>query len=57
MFLFVLTLSCRSGKDELEPMPDFELVDVNPNSFTNGESVSPRDHLDKASVWYFGHST
>jgi hypothetical protein len=24
---------------------------------TAGELVSPRDYLQKVSVWYFGHST
>lgn len=36
---------------------DFSLTDVNPNSDTFNQSVSPRDALQKASAWYFGHST
>jgi hypothetical protein len=36
---------------------DFHLTDVNPNSPTSGQSVSPRDYLEKVSGWYFGHST
>lgn len=40
-----------------ELMPDFQLPDVNPNSATHGQQVSPRQHLQKVSAWYFGHST
>ena len=36
---------------------DFSLIDVNPNSDTFNQSVSPRDSLQHASAWYFGHST
>ena len=38
-------------------VPDFSLMDVNPNSATNGQPVSPRDYLMRVSAWYFGHST
>ncbi len=38
-------------------VPDFSLEDVNPTSDTFGQLVSPRDHLSKATAWYFGHST
>ncbi len=37
--------------------PDFSLPDVNPNSKTRGQMVSPRQHLGRISAWYFGHST
>jgi len=37
--------------------PDFSLQDVNPNSSTSGQMVSPRQHLDQISAWYFGHAT
>jgi len=40
-----------------EPKPDFSLTDVNATSSTFSLNVSPRDHLEKASAWYFGHST
>lgn len=58
--LAVLATAC--GKDKAtDPaaaaMPDFQLTDLNPNSPTAGELVSPRDYLQKVSVWYFGHST
>lgn len=38
-------------------MPDFVLTDVNPNSATALQPVSPRDYLQKVSAWYFGHAT
>jgi hypothetical protein len=58
--LAVLATAC--GKDKptdpvVAAMPDFQLTDLNPNSLTAGELVSPRDYLQKVSVWYFGHST
>jgi hypothetical protein len=40
-----------------DPKPDFHLQDVNPNSSSSGQSVSPRDYLGKVSAWYFGHAT
>jgi hypothetical protein len=40
-----------------QAMPDFSLVDQNPNSTTTGKAVSPRQYLTKASAWYFGHAT
>ncbi len=44
-------------KVEKEPVPDFSLTDENPNSGTYGQAVSPRDYLEVASGWYFGHAT
>lgn len=38
-------------------VPDFSLTDVNSTSATFDEAVSPRDHLEKVSAWYFGHAT
>ena len=40
-----------------EQAPDFALPDVNPTSGTYQQQVSPRDHLEKVSAWYFGHAT
>ena len=37
--------------------PDFSLPDVNPNSKTHDQPVSPRQHLGRISAWYFGHAT
>ena len=45
------------AEGESEQVPDFALVDVNPNSATYNETVSPRDFLGKTSAWYFGHAT
>lgn len=39
------------------PLSDFGLDDVNATSPRFGESVSPRDYLQKVSGWYFGHAT
>ncbi len=38
-------------------MPDFSLIDVNTNSATANQSVSPRDYLATISAWYFGNAT
>ena len=38
-------------------IPDFALKDVNPTSASFDQDVSPRDHLEKVSAWYFGHAT
>jgi len=40
-----------------EVLPDFHLVDQNPNSSTFDQEISPRDHLEKVSGWYFIHAT
>lgn len=40
-----------------EPMPDFMLVDQNPNSPTHRMSVSPRQRLGAISAWYFATAT
>lgn len=36
---------------------DFSLQDVNPNSSSHNELVSPRDYVGQVSAWYFGHAT
>ncbi len=38
-------------------MPDFAIVDVNPNSATYDQTVSPRECIGQISCWYFGHAT
>jgi len=51
------------GKDPARPLPvdsqapNFTLVDVNPNSATVNQKVSPRFEVGKISAWYFGHAT
>jgi hypothetical protein len=39
------------------PVPDFRIVDVNPNSATYTDTLSPDDFAGKISAWYFGHAT
>jgi hypothetical protein len=34
---------------------DFSLVDVNVNSATHAQSLSPRDYLNQVSAYYFGY--
>tara|TARA_A100001015_G_C15018796_1_gene726912 strand:+ start:1899 stop:2732 length:834 start_codon:yes stop_codon:yes gene_type:complete len=38
----------------LNPMPDFELADFNPNSTFNGQLIGPSTFRNKVSVYYFG---
>jgi hypothetical protein len=38
-------------------VPDFSLLDVNPNSPTYTQTVSPRQEQGKVSAWYFGFAT
>ena len=45
------------AEGESEPVADFSLVDLNPNSATYNQSLSPRDFLGQTSAWYFGHAT
>lgn len=58
-----VALSACSKTDPVRPLPnqavvpDFSLKDVNPNSPTGGQNVSPRQELGKVSAWYFGHAT
>ena len=54
-----------SGDDPAKPgfelpdgaVPDFGLIDVNPNSPRHNETVSPRDYLGSISAYYFGWAT
>ena len=41
----------------LNAVPDFSLADINPNSVTMGQNISPRDYLQQISGWYFIKST
>ncbi len=38
-------------------MPDFRITDVNPNSTTFNQKVSPRSYIGSVSAWFFGHAT
>ncbi len=40
-----------------EPVPDFNLPDVNATSPQAGTEVSPRDYQHRISVYYFGSAT
>ena len=40
-----------------EAQPNFSVTDYNATSATYGQKVSPRDYLEVASGWYFGHAT
>lgn len=59
----VLVAGCKDDDPVTAPgpgpgqVPDFSLKDVNPTSATVDLAVSPRDHLEKVSAWYFGHAT
>ena len=57
----LLAAGCTTGEGNEDPTPEmaseFSLEDVNPTSSTFGQNVSPRDHLGRASAWYFGHAT
>jgi hypothetical protein len=62
VLLALLLSGCgRDRHDPVRPVgqavPDFALLDLNPNSATTGRAVSPRQHVGKVSAWYFGHST
>jgi hypothetical protein len=37
--------------------PSFSLLDVNPNSATFDQQVSPSSFPGKVTAWYFGHAT
>lgn len=61
--LLMLAISVGCGDDSPSVAPsdphaaDVALLDVNPNSVTSGQSVSPQDYLGSVSAWYFGHAT
>jgi len=54
----LLLAGCSGGGGGTSsPVPDFTLQDLNPNSATYMEAVSPRDHMQHVTAWYFGTST
>lgn len=58
--LCLLLGACGGDKPSQPPtgiVPDFTLTDVNPNSASYQQAVSPREYLQKVSAWYFGHAT
>ena len=62
LYLLMASTACSSPRDaeipfDGEPLPDFALADLNPNSESYEESISPRDTTGSVSVWYFTHAT
>ena len=61
----ILLTACKDERNLVTNPPttiegfvvDFSILDVNPNSATHDQPVSPRDYLQKVSAWYFGHAT
>jgi hypothetical protein len=54
----LLVAACGGGGSSTPVIaPDFLLVDVNPNSATTGQNVSPRGYIGNASGYYFGAAT
>lgn len=55
--LLLTAAGCNSDDSPPQPMADFLLRDVNPNSPTFDLDVSPRQLLGSISAWYFGSAT
>lgn len=55
--LLLVLAACGGGSSSPTPAPDFLLLDVNPNSPTTGQDVSPRDYVGSVSGYYFGSAT
>ena len=53
----LLVAACGGESSGPTIIPDFVLQDVNPNSPTTGQDVSPRDYLGTTSGYYFGAAT
>ena len=59
--VLALAVGACGDDDENNPppegvVPDFSLMDVNPNSATHDQDVSPRDFLGGVSAYYFGEA-
>jgi hypothetical protein len=52
-----IACSAEEAPVPTDVFPDFSLVDQNPNSARFEQEISPRDHLEKVSGWYFIHAT
>ena len=50
-------VAITANEGDQDQLPDFSLVDVNPNSATYNQAVSPRDYLGQVSAWYLGNAT
>jgi hypothetical protein len=59
--LLAVLAGCKDSPTRPSPVagvvPDFSLTDVNSNSPTATQAVSPRQQLGNISAWYFGHAT
>jgi hypothetical protein len=56
--MLFLLFGCTNSDDLIyTELSNFFLVDVNSNSDTYLEAVSPAAFRGQASAWYFGHST
>jgi hypothetical protein len=65
----VAVLPAGCGEEDTEPtilgpvahpenaVPDFSILDINPDSPRYDEMVSPRDYVGQISAYYFGHAT
>jgi hypothetical protein len=53
-FLATLLGLAASQAADTPPAPDFNLLDVNPNSIRRNSLVSPRDYVLQVSGYYFG---
>jgi hypothetical protein len=62
LLMAVLGLACapmapKQTAPTVSPLPDFTLLDVNPDSTTSGQRVGPLVLRGKVSGWYFTHSS
>jgi hypothetical protein len=53
----LLAAACGGSSSGPAMVPDFLLQDVNPNSPTGTQNVSPRDYVGYVSAYYFGAAT
>jgi len=52
-----MLLAGDTAGTDADVLPDFELLDINPDSPTYNTPVSPRDLIGKAGALYFAHLT
>lgn len=53
VFVFVVIPKIATAN----PVPDFQLIDVNATSPRSGAVVSPRDYRHQVTAYYFGAAT
>jgi hypothetical protein len=56
VLLALLALAACGPPLPTETVTEFSLMDVNPNSPSAGQAVTPHDYAGKVSGWFFGHS-